>query len=60
MCNDLRSFEKGTPFERKGRKATGLRGLSYDSGVADMTVPSGSKSMPQATRSQSTLARISA
>jgi hypothetical protein len=39
VCNDPFSFAKGTPFERKGRKATGLRGLSYDSGVADTTDP---------------------
>jgi hypothetical protein len=29
-----RCFSKGTPFEREGRKASGLRGISYDSGVA--------------------------
>jgi hypothetical protein len=60
VCNDLRWFEKGTPFERRGRKATGLRGLSYDSGVANMTVPGGSKPVPQAIRSQSMLASIPA
>ena len=26
LCNDRWTFEKGTPFERRGRKATGLRG----------------------------------
>lgn len=35
----LHSFrsEKGEPTERWGRKATGLRDTSYDSGVATMT-----------------------
>ena len=25
LCNDSLTFEKGTPFERRGRKASGLR-----------------------------------
>jgi hypothetical protein len=28
--------EKGKPIERLGRKATGLRALAYDSGVASL------------------------
>ena len=30
-----RSFEKANPTERRGRKVTGLRGLPYDSGIAE-------------------------
>jgi hypothetical protein len=33
LCNDLTAFEKGTPFERKGRKATGLRAKPMTAGL---------------------------
>ena len=32
VCNDSCSFDKGTPFERKGRKTTGLRGNLWQRG----------------------------
>ena len=36
MCNDEHSIEKGTTAERQRRKATGLRAITYDSGVTNM------------------------
>src|SRR5690606_22119312 len=32
-----KQIEKGIPVERRGRKATGLQGSAYDSGVAKMS-----------------------
>ena len=51
LCDDLNSFEKGTPVERQGRKATGLRarpmtaGLPTDKPVATV-LPSQATSLP--------------
>jgi L-gulonolactone oxidase len=36
MCNDGCSIEKGTTAEKQRRKATGLRAITYDSGVTNM------------------------
>ncbi len=36
-ANREKQIEKGIPVERRGRKATGLQGSAYDSGVAKMS-----------------------
>ncbi len=33
LCDDLNSFEKGTPVERQGRKTTGLRASPMTAGL---------------------------